>query len=80
MMEISVRLFASAREIAGMDETTLALAEQATLEDLQAALYQRHPRLKDLRLRFAVNARYAPDQTTLESGDEVACIPPVGGG
>jgi molybdopterin converting factor subunit 1 len=79
-MEIDVRLFASAREVAGTEETKIALANPATLDDLQHALFERHPGLEALRLRFAVNARYATGEMELHADDEVAVIPPVGGG
>ena len=79
-MDIEVRLFASAREVAGTETMKIALAEPARLEDLQGVLFERHPDLKALRLRFAINARYASGETELRAGDEVAAIPPVGGG
>ncbi|MGC9348027.1 MAG: MoaD/ThiS family protein [Anaerolineae bacterium] len=80
MMEIDVRLFASAREIAGTNATRIMLTEPATVKDLETALFERHPGLEALRLRIAINARYAPAGAQVHPDDEVAVIPPVGGG
>ena len=79
-IEVQVLLFASARECAGTARLSQALPVGATLDDLAARLYEVTPGLRDLRLRFAVNAAYSDRTTTLHDGDEVACIPPVGGG
>lgn len=79
-MDITVRCFAAARELTGAETVTLSLREAATVEDLQHALFARYPALQTLRVRFAVNLRYAAPQDTLHAGDDVACIPPVGGG
>lgn len=79
-MDITVRCFAVAREVTGEETVTLSLRENATVEELQHALFARYPALQTLRVRFAVNLRYAEPHETLRVGDDVACIPPVGGG
>jgi molybdopterin synthase catalytic subunit len=77
-----VRLFAIQRELAGHREVPLDLPIGATIEDAWAALVERFPVLAPGRpsVRFARNGEYAAAATTLEDGDEVACIPPVSGG
>ena len=79
-IEVQVLLFASARECTGTAHLTQALPAGATVGDLMAQLYEAYPGLRELRLRFAVNAAYSDLNTDLHDGDEVACIPPVGGG
>jgi molybdopterin converting factor subunit 1 len=79
-IQIEVRYFAAAREIAGAQRETYTLDEGATVADVRDALFAAHPRLRPLQLAFAVNAAYATPETPLHAGDEVACIPPVGGG
>jgi molybdopterin converting factor subunit 1 len=81
-MTITVRLFAILREQAGVSEFTLQLPAAATVATARAALVQQHPALADLiaRVAFAVNRTYAPLDTQLRDGDEVAVIPPVSGG
>ena len=79
-MYVKVRCFASAREAVGAGELDLALPDNAAVADLRERLFDDYPALRTLGLQFAVNATYATPQTTLHEGDEVACIPPVGGG
>ena len=79
-MNIQVRLFAGARELVGAGTVRLFLPDGATVQSLADALYDAHTGLRDMRLRFAVNAAYGDARTVLHDGDEVACIPPVGGG
>ena len=79
-IKVQVLLFASARECAGTTRLDQALPAGATVGDLAARLYDTYPGLRELRLRFAVNTAYADLETELHDGDELACIPPVGGG
>jgi molybdopterin synthase catalytic subunit len=81
-MHVRVRLFARQRQIAGTREVALELAAGATVEDAWTAVAAVHPALADGRpyVRFARNGQYTAADTSLEEGDEVACIPPVSGG
>jgi molybdopterin converting factor subunit 1 len=81
-VNVDVRYFAAAREAAGREAETLALAEGATVAVLRERLFAAHPDLGALRagLRFAVGERFAEADTTLADGDRVALIPPVSGG
>jgi molybdopterin synthase catalytic subunit/molybdopterin converting factor small subunit len=71
---VSVRLFAGLRERAGWSRRDV---EAATVADVWPLL-----ELGDepAGLLYAVNQRYAPRETVLAEGDEVAVIPPVSGG
>jgi molybdopterin synthase catalytic subunit/molybdopterin converting factor small subunit len=73
-LSVRVRLFAGLRERAGWSEREI---DAATLADVWPALG-----LGDEPdgLLYAVNRRYAPRDTSLADGDEVALIPPVSGG
>ena len=81
-MRIRVRLFAIQRELAGTREVPLELPEGATIEDTWRAVIERFPAIAPGRdyVRFARNAAYAPADSPLADGDEVAFIPPVSGG
>ena len=81
-MRVSVRLFASLRELAGADRVELDLGDPATPEAAWRGLVERHPTLASRRasLAAAVNRRYARFDEPLREGDEVAFIPPVSGG
>jgi MoaE-MoaD fusion protein len=73
-MTVRVRLFAGLRERAGWSQRNI---EAATVADVWPTL-----ELGDepAGLLYAVNQRYAPRETVLAEGDEVAVIPPVSGG
>jgi molybdopterin synthase catalytic subunit len=79
-MKIRVLAFARLRELLGFAERDLELPPAASLEDLWRALGT--PELEPLRgsTRFARNGVLAEASTALAEGDEVALLPPVGGG
>ncbi|MBN1876009.1 MAG: molybdopterin converting factor subunit 1 [Anaerolineae bacterium] len=79
-MNIVIRFFAVSREITGTARQTQSFPEGTTLQKLQERLFETYPTLEAQRVRFAVNLTYTPLTTVLHEGDEVACIPPVGGG
>jgi molybdopterin converting factor small subunit len=79
---VVVRLFGPAREAAGAATVELTLAPAATAADAMAELARAHPGLATLlpRTRVAVNLEYVDVRTPLAAGDEIAILPPVGGG
>jgi molybdopterin synthase catalytic subunit len=81
-MKIRLRYYASFREIIGQNEAMLTVDEGASVADVRALLLARYPRLQPImeRSACAVNHGYVPGDTTLQEGDEVVFIPPVGGG
>jgi molybdopterin synthase catalytic subunit len=81
-MKVTVRLFASFREVVGTSESATQVEPGTTIAQLWDALQTEYPPLKPLGSvsAFAVNGRYAPPATQLSEGDVVAFIPPVSGG
>ena len=81
-MTIRVLLFAKLRDAAGADSVTMDLPPDATIADLRRRLADTYPELVGLmeRSAVAVNHDFADDLRRLQSGDEVAIIPPVSGG
>ncbi len=81
-MQVSVQLFAVARQRASQCTIELELPPGATVATLRAALSSAVPELSDVasHLRFAVNADYAVDATVIPDNAQIACIPPVSGG
>jgi molybdopterin synthase catalytic subunit len=80
-MRLTVLAFAHAREALGAPRAVLDdLPDALTVESLLAALEARHPELRALPLRVAVNRRYAAAEQAIRQGDEVALLPPVSGG
>ena len=81
-MDVKVRYFAALRETTGHDGETLALPSDADVSRARAALEERYPALVSVlaRCAAAVNRVYVPADAPLAEGDELAFIPPLGGG
>lgn len=81
-MEVTVLLFAQARQIAGSDSVSVSLDDNASVADLRKALAEAHPDLESLlsRSSIALDQKYAIDADVVWENVEVAVIPPVSGG
>lgn len=79
-MKITVRCFASVRELFGQDVLEREVPAGTTLEGLKNLLAEEAPDLLRLPLAQAVNLQYAKPERELQDGDEVAFIPPISGG
>jgi molybdopterin converting factor subunit 1 len=81
-MRICVRLFARARDLAGVDTFTFELPSGATVAVLRRRISEDYPALAGLLARsaIAVNNEFAPDSLVLTANAEVALLPPVSGG
>jgi molybdopterin converting factor subunit 1 len=81
-MKITVKFFASYRDIAGRSEETQVMSEGATVSVLLLLLKEKYPKLGSLsdNIIVSVNKKYAREEVALKEGDEVALLPPVSGG
>jgi molybdopterin converting factor subunit 1 len=81
-VNVRVRFFAVARELAGADQVELSVEEPCTVAGLRRTLAGRFPALEQVlpHVLFAVDSNYVRDDSPLAAGCEVACIPPVSGG
>ena len=77
-IQISIRHFATVREIVGIGEETRDVPDGTTAGDVLAALAREHPELGKLgsSAMVMVNHTYAKLDTPLHDGDELAFIPP----
>lgn len=66
----------------GSDRVRVRVEGPATAARVLTALERAHPALEPLlpRARVAVNRRYVDVDSPVTPGDEIAVIPPVGGG
>lgn len=80
-MQVHVVAFAAARELIG-SSLDLALPPGSRVRDAWSALQKAHPELAThaTSMRLARNGRLAGDDEHLSDGDELAVLPPVGGG
>jgi molybdopterin converting factor small subunit len=78
-VEVRVRHFSVLREQRGTAEETVNVEPGTTVRALYAELF---PPGRDgaLPVLFAVNRAYVGPQHVLVAGDELAFIPPLGGG
>jgi molybdopterin converting factor small subunit len=81
-MEIRVKLFALAKQLAGCDTIVLDLPRTATVAELRGGLVNACPALARVvpQSLIAVDSEYAADDVLLGNATEFGCIPPVSGG
>jgi molybdopterin synthase catalytic subunit len=81
-MALRVLAFARLRELLGFGERAVDLGSSATLEDVWTSLTATLPEAGRMRAstRFARNGVIADGTTRVADGDEIALLPPVGGG
>jgi molybdopterin synthase catalytic subunit len=81
-MALRVLAFARLRELLGFGERSIEIAPASTLDDVWRSLTAEIPEAVRLRAstRFAHNGIIADGATRVADGDEIALLPPVGGG
>ena len=81
-MAVRVLAFARLRELLGFGERSIEVTPAATLEDVWVALTASLPEAARLRAstRFARNGEIVDGSERVGDGDEIALLPPVGGG
>ncbi len=82
-MQITVRLFAGLKDIAGHELVEEFAESSVSVSALRDRLRDTQPSLRPYlgRVAIAVNEEYAPDLSiALHDGDTVALIPPISGG
>ena len=80
-MMVKVLFFAEAKKIVEKGEVDLDFTGETVL-DIKEELLEKYPSLEASfnSVVFAVNKKYATEDTVLKDGDVLAVIPPVGGG
>jgi molybdopterin converting factor subunit 1 len=81
-IRVTVKFFAAPREAVGKGEIVREIPAGTTVGELITLLTEEYPVLRAYTrfISVAVNRAYVGMQTELHDGDEVACLPPVGGG
>lgn len=81
-MQLSIKLYARARDLAGSPVVNVELPTEASVAQLRAAIVQQHPSLAKIvpSLLVALGTDYATDSTRLSETSVVSCFPPVSGG
>jgi molybdopterin converting factor subunit 1 len=79
-MKVTVKFFASVREVIGVRAETIEVADGASVGDVWKLYVAKFPRLEKMGLGYAVNHEYSGPERVLKDGDDLALIPPVSGG
>ncbi|GMA62145.1 MoaD/ThiS family protein [Alicyclobacillus fastidiosus] len=81
-MQLYVRLFANLREAAGANELVLDLDGDVSADELLVYIRQKYPALTPLLTNAMVarNRTICSPSQRLTATDDIALIPPVGGG
>ena len=78
-MQVSVKYFASLRELIGETTSIIHVEEGATVNSLWRSIIETK-NVKFDNVMMAVNMEYVKSEHQLKAGDEVAFFPPVTGG
>ena len=76
MITVQVLYFAVLREERGLDQETLSFDDSITVAALFELIFGRPPE----GFRFAQNQSYVFADSVVQDGDEIAFLPPLGGG
>lgn len=81
-MKITLRTFASIRDLVGFNQREMTVPEDATTGSVIDLLIEKHEALGEhgASLLIAVNTTYCDRETLLKEGDTMALFPPVSGG
>ncbi len=78
-MQISIKYFASLRELIGETSGSIDIEEHTTVHDLWIEIIRRK-NIEFDNVMMTVNMEYVKPERQLKAGDEVAFFPPVTGG
>ena len=81
-MTVRVQFFSHLKDIAGNAEPTVEVLEGAKVSELLAKLYSRYPGLRawDGTILVGAGLEFVDRDYVLQSGDQIAIMPPVQGG
>jgi MoaD family protein len=81
-MKIHVQFYAQLRDLVGMRELDLDVAEGTTVRDLLEEIYAQHPALRphDKSILIGAGVEFVDRNYELKPGEEIAIMPPVQGG
>jgi molybdopterin converting factor small subunit len=81
-MKIQVQFYAQLRDLAGMRELNVDLAEGATVRDLLEEIYTQQPALRpqDKSILIGAGVEFVDRDYELKADEEISIMPPVQGG
>jgi molybdopterin converting factor small subunit len=81
-MSITICFYSYFKDLTGCADTTEAVSDGSTINDLLKQIAARYPKLGEMRnsMLIAVGVDYQPRDYVLREGDQVSLFPPVQGG
>ena len=81
-MKVRVQFYAQLRDLVGMRELDLDVAEGATVRDLLEEIYAQQPALRshDKSILIGAGVEFVDRNYELKPDEEIAIMPPVQGG
>jgi molybdopterin converting factor small subunit len=81
-MKVRVQLYAQLRDLAGIHELDVDLAEGSSIQSLLETLYAQKPSLRahDKSILIGTGVEFVERTYELKPGEEVSIMPPVQGG
>ena len=84
MAQVTVKLFANLKDLAGVESETIDCDEGINIEQLTPLIVDKMPGLKDVletrRVFISINQEMAQKNDIVKDGDEIALLPPFSGG
>ena len=81
-MKVRVQFYAQLRDLIGIREVDVELAENATVHDLLEEIYSQQPALRphDKSILIGAGVEFVNRNYKLKESEEIAIMPPVQGG
>jgi len=81
-LKVKIKFFSSCYDIIGIKEMMLKIPKNTLLIHLFEKIIQLYPKLNPLKesILLAINKEFADSNIILYEGDEIAIMPPIGGG
>lgn len=81
-MKVHIQFFSRLRDLAGVSEMEVEVADGSQIADLLETLYARTPSLRDWdkTILVAAGIEFVQRDYVLKAGDQISIMPPVQGG
>jgi MoaD family protein len=81
-MKVRVQFYAQLRDLIGLRELDVDVAEDATVSDLLEQIYAQQPKLRshDKSILIGAGVEFVDRNYRLKPGEEISIMPPVQGG
>jgi MoaD family protein len=81
-MTVRVQFYAQLRDLVGIRELDIDVAEGSTIRDLLEQVYAQQPKLRphDKSILIGAGVEFVDRSYQLKPGDEISIMPPVQGG